>query len=82
MEWICSRISHSFKSDADNTPRQSYNTIEQDLYISEEECDKAKEPIEQREMKRETLYSSYKIDCTRVMLPYSKFKQMKLDDRK
>jgi hypothetical protein len=66
---------YSFKTDADNSPRQSYNAIEQDLYISEEECDKAKEPVEQRE-------TSYKIDCTRVMLPYSKFKQLKLDDSK
>jgi hypothetical protein len=73
---------YSFKTDADNSPRQSYNAIEQDLYISEEECDKAKEPVEQREMKRDNLYSSYKIDCTRVMLPYSKFKQLKLDDSK
>ena len=52
--------------------------FEQDIFISETECEKAKEA---QVAARNKEYKNYKVECVRLYLPYSKFKQIKIDNQ-
>lgn len=68
-----------FKHDADKPNPQIHAAIDNDyLFLSEEECEKSKGPVIEEQMKR-TAITKYEVQCTRVLLPYSKFKQIKID---